>query len=277
MPKAIKKAADRQRMEKFTNEELIMLTETLAANADVVFAIDMRRETLIKKKAIWAEVAQKVSAVGKTTRTVKDCRKRWDDLHLRVRSILSTNRSQTDSDEQDTATQAPPAKKQARAQETGNTATTSRGTGRSEHLQRGKHSKRATAPRPEATAATIAAPTAVIPPTQETPTEDPLSAATSSTGEATATAPLSDVEEAKEASDLPMQMQTPSPTGSREASPRPTPRSSSHGQSGDETMAGCWSPQDIHQGAAATPRAGHSGHDLATIRQRQEDITALVG
>ncbi|XP_069476371.1 nuclear apoptosis-inducing factor 1-like [Ambystoma mexicanum] len=93
MPKAIKKTTDRQRKEKFTNEELTMLTETLAVNADVVFANDMRRETLICRKAIWAEVALKVSAVGTTTRTVRDCRTRWDDLRLQVRSLLSANRN----------------------------------------------------------------------------------------------------------------------------------------------------------------------------------------
>ncbi|XP_069502388.1 myb-related transcription factor, partner of profilin-like [Ambystoma mexicanum] len=289
MPKAIKKVADRQRKEKFTNEELIMLMETLAANANVVFANDMRRETLIKKKVIWAEMAQKVSAVGTTTRTVKYCRKRWDGLRLRVRSILAANRnlamatggggdspiklreweetcastigvesiegvrdmecgapttsdggSQTDSDEQDTATQAPPAKKQARAKEPGNTASTSRGTGRSALLQMGKHSKPPTSPRREATAATIAAPTAVIPPTQKPLTEGTLSAANSSIGEAAATAPLSDVENT---CDLAMQEHTSRPPQTRKASPRPPSLSSSHAQSGDETMAGCWSPQ----------------------------------
>ncbi|XP_069502722.1 nuclear apoptosis-inducing factor 1-like [Ambystoma mexicanum] len=91
MPKALKKTADRQRKEKFSNEELVILTTTLAANAEVVFVNDMRREALLKKKAIWAEVAQKVNAVGTTTRSVKDCRKRWDDLRVHVRNILSVN------------------------------------------------------------------------------------------------------------------------------------------------------------------------------------------
>ncbi|XP_069488952.1 myb-related transcription factor, partner of profilin-like [Ambystoma mexicanum] len=91
MPKAFKKSTDRQRKEKFTPEELNMLTQTLAENADVVFANDMQRPTILKKKAIWEQVAVKVSAVGTSTRTVRECRKRWDDLRLRVRGILAEN------------------------------------------------------------------------------------------------------------------------------------------------------------------------------------------
>ncbi|XP_069502708.1 myb-related transcription factor, partner of profilin-like [Ambystoma mexicanum] len=91
MPKAFKESTDRQRKEKFTPEELNMLTQTLAENADVVFANDMRRPTILKKKDIWEQVAVKVSAVGTSTRTVRECRKRWDDLRLRVRGILAEN------------------------------------------------------------------------------------------------------------------------------------------------------------------------------------------
>ncbi|XP_069486283.1 anti-sigma-I factor RsgI2-like [Ambystoma mexicanum] len=165
--------------------------------------------------------------------------------------------SHTDSEEPATATQAPPAKKKPRAQETGDTTTKSRGKGRSEHVQRGKHRKGATAPIPQSTPATIATPTDVNPPTQVTPTEGPPSAATSSTGEAAATVPLSDVEDPSQVS---MQMHTPTPSGSPEASPRPTTGSSIHGQSGEENTEGCWSPlvaspdvRDIEEGAAATP------------------------
>ncbi|XP_069494081.1 uncharacterized protein [Ambystoma mexicanum] len=70
-----------------------MMVDTLHEHSDTVFSSDMRRVTIVKKE-IWAIVAQKVSAVGNTPHTTKDCRKWWDDLRLRVRSILSANRSQ---------------------------------------------------------------------------------------------------------------------------------------------------------------------------------------
>ncbi|XP_069485534.1 myb-related transcription factor, partner of profilin-like [Ambystoma mexicanum] len=94
MPKAIKKGASRQRKERFNEDELEMLAGTLQEHADMVFCQSMKREAIIRKKEIWALVEQKVSAVGNTPGTIKDCRKRWDDLRLRVRNILSANRSQ---------------------------------------------------------------------------------------------------------------------------------------------------------------------------------------
>ncbi|XP_069506267.1 myb-related transcription factor, partner of profilin-like [Ambystoma mexicanum] len=94
MPKAVKKGASRHRKECFTEDELTMLADTLAENAEVVFANNLKREAQSKKKEIWQLVAHKVSAVGNTPRTVKDVRKRWDDLRLRFRNIMSADRSQ---------------------------------------------------------------------------------------------------------------------------------------------------------------------------------------
>ncbi|XP_069495612.1 myb-related transcription factor, partner of profilin-like [Ambystoma mexicanum] len=93
MPKAVKKMGDHLRKECFSGEELTMLAETLQEHADEVFSNEMSHPALQCKKQIWAEVSQKVSAVGTTPCTPKECRKRWDDLRLRVRSILSTNRN----------------------------------------------------------------------------------------------------------------------------------------------------------------------------------------
>ncbi|XP_069461357.1 myb-related transcription factor, partner of profilin-like [Ambystoma mexicanum] len=94
MPKAVKKGTSRQRKERFNEDELTMLAETLADNANVVFANRLKREPVLKKKEIRELVAQRVSAVGNTPRTTKDVRKRWNELLLRVRNILSANRSQ---------------------------------------------------------------------------------------------------------------------------------------------------------------------------------------
>ncbi|XP_069494437.1 myb-related transcription factor, partner of profilin-like [Ambystoma mexicanum] len=94
MPKAPKKTADRLHRQRFSPDELQVMEDTLEEHADIVFSRDMRREPVLRKKNIWALVAQRVSAVGTTPRTSKDCRKRWDDLQLRVQSILSANRSQ---------------------------------------------------------------------------------------------------------------------------------------------------------------------------------------
>ncbi|XP_069502418.1 myb-related transcription factor, partner of profilin-like [Ambystoma mexicanum] len=94
MPKAVKKGASQQRKERFSEDELTMLADTLAENAEVVFANDLKRAAQLKKKDIWEEVACKVSAVGNIPRTVKDVCKQWDDLRLRVCNIMSANRSQ---------------------------------------------------------------------------------------------------------------------------------------------------------------------------------------
>ncbi|XP_069481443.1 nuclear apoptosis-inducing factor 1-like [Ambystoma mexicanum] len=216
MPKAVKKRAVRQRKERFSNEELTMLADTLAANTEVVFANDMWRPALIKKKEIWAEVAQKVSAVGSTPRIVKDVRKLWEDLRLSVRSILAANRSlamgtgggggspiklqecketcastigvesiegvgemersmpsssdggsQSDSEEQDSGTQAPPPKKQAKGMEVGTSSSTLRGTGKSALPQRAKATHPPTSPRREMPSDNVVAPIPAIPTMQD--------------------------------------------------------------------------------------------------------------
>ncbi|XP_069460645.1 nuclear apoptosis-inducing factor 1-like [Ambystoma mexicanum] len=69
-----------------------MLADTLAQHADIIRCTDMKHAAQIKKKEVWQEVAQTVSAVATTPRTVHNCRKRWDDLRHRVRNILADNR-----------------------------------------------------------------------------------------------------------------------------------------------------------------------------------------
>ncbi|XP_069481460.1 myb-related transcription factor, partner of profilin-like [Ambystoma mexicanum] len=92
MPKAPKRAADRIRKQRFCPEELQAMVDFLAEHAGVVFSSDMQRESTLRKKNIWPELAQRVSAVGNTPLMPRDCRKRWDDL--RVWGLLSSNRSQ---------------------------------------------------------------------------------------------------------------------------------------------------------------------------------------
>ncbi|XP_069467113.1 myb-related transcription factor, partner of profilin-like [Ambystoma mexicanum] len=93
MPKAPKKSEDQLRKRRFSPEELQAMVNHLAEHADVVFSTNMRRESIMRKKNIWEQTAQRVSAVGTTPRTPRDCHKRWDDLRVWVRSLLSTNRS----------------------------------------------------------------------------------------------------------------------------------------------------------------------------------------
>ncbi|XP_069482609.1 myb-related transcription factor, partner of profilin-like [Ambystoma mexicanum] len=94
MGKALKKGAAHLRKVRFSEDELNMLADTLAENGDDVFAADMSRPAIMRKKEIWEEVARKVSEVGTTPRTMKDVCKCWDDLRLHVRNILAANRSQ---------------------------------------------------------------------------------------------------------------------------------------------------------------------------------------
>ncbi|XP_069466610.1 myb-related transcription factor, partner of profilin-like [Ambystoma mexicanum] len=92
MSKATRKTTPRLQKQRFSDAELNMLVDTIAAHADLMKSHDMKREVQQKKKDIWQEVARKVSAVETTSRTVRDCCKRWDDLRLWVRNIMSSNR-----------------------------------------------------------------------------------------------------------------------------------------------------------------------------------------
>ncbi|XP_069460566.1 myb-related transcription factor, partner of profilin-like [Ambystoma mexicanum] len=91
MSKATRKSTPRMRKKHFSDKELNMLVNMLAGHADEVFANNLKREAQMRKKQIWEEVARKVTVVGNTTRMVNDCKKRWDDLLLRVRNILAAN------------------------------------------------------------------------------------------------------------------------------------------------------------------------------------------
>ncbi|XP_069465697.1 nuclear apoptosis-inducing factor 1-like [Ambystoma mexicanum] len=200
MPKSLKKSADRLRKERFSQEELNMLAETLQEHAEVVFSTNMSRPALLRKKAIWAEVAQKVSAVGTTLRAPKDIRKRWDDLRLCVRNILAVNRkrgmatgggTQSDTDEQDTREDATTPHKKARGMEEPNCPSTSRGRGQAAVLRNGKTTP--VPPPPISITANTTAPTPATN-TQEPVAEGTVSGASSIVGETAATAAVSDNE-----------------------------------------------------------------------------------
>ncbi|XP_069476334.1 myb-related transcription factor, partner of profilin-like [Ambystoma mexicanum] len=92
MSKATWKTSPSLRKKHFSDAELSMLADTLAAHADVIKDQNLKREVQQRKKEIWQEVACKVSAVGTTPRTVRDCKKRWDDRRRRVRNILASNK-----------------------------------------------------------------------------------------------------------------------------------------------------------------------------------------
>ncbi|XP_069506221.1 myb-related transcription factor, partner of profilin-like [Ambystoma mexicanum] len=92
MSKATRKTTPRLCKKRFSDDERNMLADTLAAHAEEIKLQNLKREVQQSKKEIWEEVARKASAVGTTPRTVKDCKKRWDDLRLRVQNILASNR-----------------------------------------------------------------------------------------------------------------------------------------------------------------------------------------
>ncbi|XP_069510108.1 uncharacterized protein [Ambystoma mexicanum] len=91
LSKASRIMETRHQKPRFTETELHMLTDTIVEHAGELFSTDQCHRTQQQKNEIWQQVAQRVSAVGAARRTVKDCHKRWDDLRLRVRNLLSAN------------------------------------------------------------------------------------------------------------------------------------------------------------------------------------------
>ncbi|XP_069505170.1 myb-related transcription factor, partner of profilin-like [Ambystoma mexicanum] len=87
--------AQRQRKQRFSEAELTVLVEHIVDNAKILFSADQRRATQQQRKEVWAEAARKCTAVGMAVRSVKDCHKRWDDLRLRVRNLISTHRQRS--------------------------------------------------------------------------------------------------------------------------------------------------------------------------------------
>ncbi|XP_069468394.1 myb-related transcription factor, partner of profilin-like [Ambystoma mexicanum] len=173
MPKAVKRTTDHLSKERFSREELTMLAETLQKHADVVFFTDITHAAVQRKKQIWLEVAQKVSAVGTTPRTPKDCRKRRDDLHARIQTVVTRT----------------PGRKKARGEEGEHHPSNSRGIGQPAPQRKAKKTPQATAPM--CTTAPLQHPQQP----QEAAAEGTASAASSTVGEIAATAAVSDDEE----------------------------------------------------------------------------------
>ncbi|XP_069495592.1 myb-related transcription factor, partner of profilin-like [Ambystoma mexicanum] len=199
MSKPTRKSTPRMRKKRFSDEELNMVAETLVAHTNDVFANDLKRAAQLRKKEIWEEVGRKVTAVGTTTSTVKDCKKRCDDLRLRVRNILSANRREAmatgtdaESEGQEPATKATTSSKGSWASQDSNSRATP--TPRLQHrpapaVQGRPAEKEKTCETPPDDTATTELSTVA-----EAEGDDTQSAATSSIGEVAASAPLSDVE-----------------------------------------------------------------------------------
>ncbi|XP_069492288.1 myb-related transcription factor, partner of profilin-like [Ambystoma mexicanum] len=314
MPKALKKGAARLRKVCFSEEELNMLADTLAENGEVVFGAGLRRPAQLRKKEIWEEVACKVSAVGTTPRTIKDVRKHWDDLRLRVWNILAANRSQgmatggggaspikmtrweetcvstigmeaiegvgdmergvpssadggtqSDSEAQDPTEQPTTPVKKARGTEGANRPSTSRGTVKPGIAHKPKTIQEATAPMRERVTTTTPTSTTT---TQEPVAEGSVSTASSTVGEAAATAPLSDGDAHSTTPDL---------------SPPSTHNASSHEMSAVESWPGSFSPTGsmhdaapLSHAASTTTSVRDRQEGITLIQQRQEELTALV-
>ncbi|XP_069494369.1 myb-related transcription factor, partner of profilin-like [Ambystoma mexicanum] len=168
MWKATHKTTPRLRKKRFSDEELNMLADTLAAHADEVFANNLKSEVQLRKKEIWEEVARKVSAVGTTPCTVKDCTDAEGESQV-PDPRASTSRKRPQGTGHFTAGAAPRPRLLPRAPVQGRQADE------------------------EATAADRGANTELAT-TAEGEADGTQSAATSSVGEAAATAPLSDVD-----------------------------------------------------------------------------------
>ncbi|XP_069492391.1 nuclear apoptosis-inducing factor 1-like [Ambystoma mexicanum] len=277
MPKALKKGAAHLRKECFSEEELNMLSDTLAENGDVVFSTDMRRPALLRKKEIWAEEARKVSAAGTTPRMVKDVQKRWDDLRQRVRNILAANRTQSDSDDKDPREKPATPVKKSRGMEGANRPSTSRG-----RVTTGPHHKPNTPQDPTAPLCNRSTPTAPTPATttQEPVAEGTVSTASNTVGESAATAAVSDD---KEHTATPG---TPTATGPLQSPHLSLPsihNTSGHELSAVESWPGSFSPTGcMHEAptmlhapsTSASVRDRQEGNTV--VQQRQEELTGLV-
>ncbi|XP_069481473.1 nuclear apoptosis-inducing factor 1-like [Ambystoma mexicanum] len=275
MPNALKKGAARLRKERFSEEELNMLEDTLAENGDVVFSNNLRRPAVQRKKEIWADMAQKVSAVGTTPRTVKDVWKRWDDLRLRVCNIISANRSQwmatggatqSESEDQDPREDAATPAKRSRGMEPANRPSTSRGRGQPGLLRKPNTTQEPTA-QICITDTTNAPPPATS--TQEPVAEGTVSTASSTIGETVAMAAVSDDEQHNPTPRTPT---AADPQQSPQHSPPSNQYTSSHELSAVESWPGSFSPMGSMHEAPTIP---HSPTTSASVGDRQEGIRAI--
>ncbi|XP_069476309.1 myb-related transcription factor, partner of profilin-like [Ambystoma mexicanum] len=76
-----KSAMDRVRKPKFSDQEFeVLVDEALTHHHE----LQQRKTSALRRGQIWKSVAQRVSAVGRVPRDGEDCRKRLNDLRVRV-------------------------------------------------------------------------------------------------------------------------------------------------------------------------------------------------
>ncbi|XP_069482289.1 uncharacterized protein [Ambystoma mexicanum] len=88
-------AQNRLRKPKFREGELVVLTDEVVAHSDELYGIRQRKTSAQRRTAIWHSIGQKVTAVASVPRDGEDCRKRWNDLRIRVRGLLSQHQQES--------------------------------------------------------------------------------------------------------------------------------------------------------------------------------------
>ncbi|MGH0130191.1 UNVERIFIED_CONTAM: hypothetical protein FKN15_053989 [Acipenser sinensis] len=79
----------RKRKEKFSEEELRVLTTEVTQHEMELFGKASANVSYATKEAIWSSIVEKVNAVGVTRRTVNQVIKRWQDLRRRTKEKLA--------------------------------------------------------------------------------------------------------------------------------------------------------------------------------------------
>ncbi|XP_069502395.1 nuclear apoptosis-inducing factor 1-like [Ambystoma mexicanum] len=287
MSKATRKSIPRLRKNRFSDEEINMLVDTLAAHAEDINTHNLKREAQQRNEEMWEEVARKVSAVGTTPRTVKDCKKRWDDLRLRVRNILASNRREaiaTGIDGEDGSEETATRASTSRAKTTATAKTTSGAA--SQPTPKARASAQAMSAHEGPTTTPETGTTELVTPA-EGKASGTHSSETSSVGEAAATAPLSDIEiGAEEYVDKEGLMHvacphTPSPLSTPQPHTQATPSSTIADpalHSSDLSTTPEASPANAHAVAAPSTSAAPTDLEarLSRVEARQVSMLELV-
>ena len=77
--------SQKERKSQYTPEEVEIIVDEVAANADVLFAAHSDIVTNKTKNRTWQIIADRVSALNVTARSVADIRKKWTDIRHRTK------------------------------------------------------------------------------------------------------------------------------------------------------------------------------------------------
>ncbi len=86
-------APSRVRAKNWETDEISLLTELVEQNLQLIQAKYSNTVTNTKKMQVWGRITSQLNALGIATRTVKDVKNKWSNLHQAAKKEFSAHKT----------------------------------------------------------------------------------------------------------------------------------------------------------------------------------------